>query len=424
MKQKLQQSWVKDDLFVPLKIIPPKEAKNIPGISYQDTKIRYYPLKEAAANLIGYTGKVTKEDMEKHPELAAGDTIGKAGLEKAFDKQLRGTNGGEIVIVDENGEEKKTIQSVDKSDGKDVHLTIDAHIQEKAYQQLDKKAGSTVVMDPKKGGLFALVSSPSYDPNKMVQGISQKEYDIYANDKNQPFISRFASRYAPGSTFKTITASIGMDAGVTYPGKQRTIHGLSWQKDKSWGGYSVTRVSDVADVDMRKALIYSDNIYFAREALELGETEFRTGLEKFIFGEDLDLPIAMHAAQISNDEKFGSDILLADTGYGQGQLLISPIQQATMYSVFENDGKMVYPKLLADEHDVKTKQAISKETANEMKRLLQEVVTDPNGTAHSLYDPDRQLAAKTGTAELKMEQGKKAMKIVFCWHSIRKVTGS
>ncbi|WP_390354640.1 penicillin-binding transpeptidase domain-containing protein [Virgibacillus halophilus] len=413
LDKKLQQNWVKDDLFVPLKIISSDHADVVPGISYQDTTIRYYPLKEAAANLIGYTGKVTKEDIQKHPYLDEGDTIGKTGLERTLDNTLRGINGGEIVIIDDTGEEKATIQKVDKTDGKDVQLTIDAHIQKDAYKSLNGEAGSTVIMHPKKGALYALASSPAYDPNKMVQGISQAEYDKYAKNERQPFIARFAVRYAPGSTFKAITASIGLDAGVTRPDKHRTIHGLSWQKDGSWGGYSVTRVSDVTDVDMRQALVYSDNIYFAQEALEMGEPTFRKGLQPFIFGEDLNLPIAMKPAQISNKKRFDSDILLADTGYGQGQLLLSPIHQVTMYSVFQNGGKLVYPHLLADKENSKTKQAISSAAAAEMKKTLQTVVSDPHGTAHALYDPNRQLAAKTGTAELKMEQGKKGKENSF-----------
>ncbi len=405
--QKLNQGWVEDDLFVPLKIIESDEAKVIPGVSYRNVKLRYYPLKEAAAHLIGYVGKVTKEDLDKNLHFAEGDIIGKAGLERALDKELRGKDGGEILIVDENGEKKQEIQTLEKIDGKTIKLTIDNYIQVEAFKHLKGKPGATVVMNPKEGGLYAVVSSPSFDPNKMAQGISQEDYDKYTNDENKPFISRFATGYAPGSTFKTITSSIGLDAKVTYPNKVRKINGLSWKKDKTWGGYSVTRVSDVQNVDMRKALIYSDNIYFAQEAIEMGEKTFKNGLKKFIFGEKLDLPISMKPAQISNQPTFNSEILLADTAYGQGELLISPIQQASMYSVFQNAGKVVYPRLLDDKGKRKTKSAITSSTANEMKDRLEEVVSDPNGTAHLLYNHQFRLAAKTGTAELKLQQGEK-----------------
>ena len=413
INQRLAQGWVKDDVFVPLKITENKPAKEVPGIFYQTKKIRYYPLKEAAAHLIGYTGKVTKEDLDKHPNLAEGDIIGKAGLERALDKELRGRDGGEIYIVDQDGNKKHDIQTQEKVDGEDIQLTLDTYVQKEAFDTFKGKAGSTVVMDPKEGGLYAVVSSPSFDPNKMAQGISQEDYNDYAEDPHKPFIARYAVRYAPGSTFKAITASIGLDANITYPDKTREIHGLSWKKDQSWGGYSVTRVSDVTHVDMRKALIYSDNIYFAQEALEMGEKKFRDGLKNFLFGEKLDLPIAMEPAQISNKSTFGSDILLADTGYGQGELLISPIQQAVMYSVFQNKGEMVYPTLLANKEKPKTKTAITTATANEMKSRLKEVVSNPSGTAHLLSHSQYTLAAKTGTAEIKMQQGKKGVENSF-----------
>ena len=405
LTEKLNQSWVKNDLFVPIKLMEPKDAYMIPGVSYQNTKIRYYPLKEAAAHLIGYTGKATKEDLNKHPELTDGEAIGKSGLERTFDKKLRGKNGGQIKILDAAGNEKQIFQEVKKVDGEDIQLTIDAYIQEAAFTHLKSKAGSTVVMDPKEGGLYAVVSSPAYDPNKMVQGLSQKEYDTYVKAEDKPFIPRFATGYAPGSTFKTITASIGLDEDVTQPDKSRTIHGLSWQKDGSWGGYSVTRVKRASHVDMRKALIYSDNIYFAQEALEMGEKTFRNGLNRFNFGEKMDVPIAMEPAQISNKRDFDSEILFADTAYGQGELMITPIQQAVMYSVFQNDGRMVYPKLLNETAASKTKLAITRQTANVMKNSLEKVVSDPEGTAHLLYNPQHRLAAKTGTAELKARQG-------------------
>src|SRR5690625_3186507 len=189
INQKLNQSWVKDDLFVPLKIIDSSEAEETPGITYQNTKNRYYPLKEAAAHLIGYVGKVTEEDLNKHPSMIEGDIIGKSGLERALDKQLRGENGGVILIVDEEGNKKQVIQELKKIDGEDIQLTIDAYVQLEAFEILNEHSGSTVVMNPKSGGLYALVSSPSFDPNLMAQGISQEDYNNYADNPGKPFIS-------------------------------------------------------------------------------------------------------------------------------------------------------------------------------------------------------------------------------------------
>lgn len=412
IQQALDQSWVQDDYFVPLKIVEP--TADLPtGASIQETAGRTYPLGEAAAQLIGYVGDITAEDVEKDDTLASNGKIGRSGLEAAFDKELRGKNGGKIAITDEKGTERKALIETKKTDGKTIQLTIDAKAQKIAFDSLKDQAGSTVVTEPTTGDLLVLASSPSFDPNKMTNGISQEDYDAYHNNKDLPFISRFATGYAPGSTFKTITAAIGLDNGTINPETVLSINGLKWQKDSSWGDYFVTRVSDVASVNLRNALVYSDNIYMAQQTLAMGEDKFRAGLEKFIFGEELDLPIAMNPAQISNDKSFNSEILLADTGYGQGELLINPIQQAAMYSVFANQGSLVYPRLVMGAETKTKKELISPETISLINEDLKAVVTDENGTARSLAALGLPLAAKTGTAEIKEKQDEKGQENSF-----------
>lgn len=412
IQQALDQSWVQDDYFVPLKIVEP--TADLPtGASIQETAGRTYPLGEAAAQLIGYVGDITAEDVEKDDTLASNGKIGRSGLEAAFDKELRGKNGGKIAITDEKGTERKALIETKKTDGKTIQLTIDAKAQKIAFDSLKDQAGSTVVTEPTTGDLLVLASSPSFDPNKMTNGISQEDYDAYHNNKDLPFISRFATGYAPGSTFKTITAAIGLDNGTINPETVLSINGLKWQKDNSWGDYFVTRVSDVASVNLRNALVYSDNIYMAQQTLAMGEDKFRADLEKFIFGEELDLPIAMNPAQISNDKSFNSEILLADTGYGQGELLINPIQQAAMYSVFANQGSLVYPRLVMGAETKTKKELISPETISLINEDLKAVVTDENGTAHSLAALGLPLAAKTGTAEIKEKQDEKGQENSF-----------
>ncbi|HDT7681658.1 TPA: penicillin-binding transpeptidase domain-containing protein [Enterococcus faecium] len=414
INQAISQSWVQPDYFVPLKIIDGATPELPAGATIQEVDGRYYPLGEAAAQLIGYVGDITAEDIDKNPELSSNGKIGRSGLEMAFDKDLRGTTGGKLSITDADGVEKKVLIEHEVQNGKDIKLTIDAKAQKTAFDSLGGKAGSTVATTPKTGDLLALASSPSYDPNKMTNGISQEDYKAYEENPEHPFISRFATGYAPGSTFKIITAAIGLDHGTIDPNEVLTINGLKWQKDSSWGSFQTTRVSsDVSQVDLKTALIYSDNIYAAQETLKMGEKKFRTGLDKFIFGEDLDLPISMNPAQISNEDSFNSDILLADTGYGQGELLINPIQQAAMYSVFTNNGTLVYPKLIADKETKDKKNVISETAVQTIVPDLREVVQDVNGTAHSLSALGIPLAAKTGTAEIKEKQDVKGQENSF-----------
>lgn len=414
INQAISQSWVQPDYFVPLKIIDGATPELPAGATIQEVDGRYYPLGEAAAQLIGYVGDITAEDIDKNPELSSNGKIGRSGLEMAFDKDLRGTTGEKLSITDADGVEKKVLIEHEVQNGKDIKLTIDAKAQKTAFDSLGGKAGSTVATTPKTGDLLALASSPSYDPNKMTNGISQEDYKAYEENPEHPFISRFATGYAPGSTFKIITAAIGLDNGNIDPNEVLTINGLKWQKDSSWGSFKTTRVSsDVSQVDLKTALIYSDNIYAAQETLKMGEKKFRTGLDKFIFGEDLDLPISMNPAQISNEDSFNSDILLADTGYGQGELLITPIQQAAMYSVFTNNGTLVYPKLIADKETKDKKNVISETAVQTIVPDLREVVQDVNGTAHSLSALGIPLAAKTGTAEIKEKQDVKGQENSF-----------
>lgn len=413
INQAISQSWVQPDYFVPLKIIDGATPELPAGATIQEVDGRYYPLGEAAAQLIGYVGDITAEDIDKNPELSSNGKIGRSGLEMAFDKDLRGITGGKLSITDADGVEKKVLIEHEVQNGKDIKLTIDAKAQKTAFDSLGGKDGSTVATTPKTGDLLALASSPSYDPNKMTNGISREDYKAYEENAEQPFISRFATGYAPGSTFKMITAAIGLDNGTIDPNEVLTINGLKWQKDSSWGSYQVTRVSDVSQVDLKTALIYSDNIYMAQETLKMGEKKFRTGLDKFIFGEDLDLPISMNPAQISNEDSFNSDILLADTGYGQGELLINPIQQAAMYSVFANNGTLVYPKLIADKETKDKKNVIGETAVQTIVPDLREVVQDVNGTAHSLSALGIPLAAKTGTAEIKEKQDEKGKENSF-----------
>ncbi|WEG72497.1 penicillin-binding protein PBP4(5) [Vagococcus intermedius] len=418
IKEKLTADWVQPEMFVPFKTLVDtdvdlEELTNLKGVSIVQKEVRYYPTKEASAQLIGYTGNVTAEDLKDKPNLDPNGLIGKAGLEYRFDENLRGQLGGKIAIVATNGKEKKVLVEKKKSDGQDIETTLDSDLQQTAYKALKENKGATVVMNPQDGSLLSLVSSPSFNPNKLANGISSEEYEKYASNPDKPFLARFATGYAPGSTFKAITAAIGLDASITTPSKTRTISGLKWQKDASWGDYWVTRVTETPEVNMTQALVHSDNIYFAQEGLEMGEATFRQGLNRFIFGKKLNVPIEMQPAQISNTTKFENDILLADTAYGQGQLLINPIQQASMYSVFANEGKLSEPKLLVKDKTKELPAVISKKTAEKVTESLKQVVSDPQGTAHEFDQLGLGLAAKTGTAEIKEKQDTKGIENSF-----------
>ncbi|MGV2886829.1 penicillin-binding transpeptidase domain-containing protein [Paenibacillus taichungensis] len=417
----LAQKWVKPEYFVP---IASTEDSRVPtalaGVQVQSKEIRYYPLGEAAVHLIGYVRKATKEDLEKDTEgyYRAEDWIGKAGLEQSLEKQLRGERGGLIEITDESGNTRSELIRKDAVDGQNIQLTISSEQQRKLYKTLSSggDAGAMVLMNPTDGNLLALASAPAYNPNKMVTGLTQAEWDAYSADEKLPFINRFTNRYAPGSTFKAITAAAGLMEKVTTADKSHDISGLQWRKDESWGGYYVKRVKSVSPVNMVDALVYSDNIYFAKEAVEMGSAKFIDGIQKFGFGDNFGLDeLYLKPSQYANEAHLdlSSEVLLADTSYGQGEMLMSPIHLASSFTPFINEGKMVKPVLIEEKETVEPEVVITPEVANTVKDALGQVVTRTGGTAHSLNSLPEGLAAKTGTAELKAKKGEKGQENGF-----------
>ncbi|WP_339197131.1 penicillin-binding transpeptidase domain-containing protein [Paenibacillus sp. FSL P4-0176] len=417
----LAQTWVKPEYFVPIGSTEEFDVpESLSGVTMQSKEIRYYPLGNAAAHLIGYVRKATKEDLDKDTEgyYRAEDWIGKAGLEQSMEKQLRGERGGLIEITDESGNSRSELIRKEAVDGQDVQLTISSKQQKKLYQTLSSggDAGAMVLMDPTDGNLLALVSAPSYNPNKMVTGLTQVEWDAYSANEKLPFINRVTTRYAPGSTFKAITAAAGLLEKVTTADKTHDISGLQWRKDDSWGGYYVKRVKSLSPVNMVDALVYSDNIYFAMEAIEMGSAKFIDGIQKFGFGDNFGLDeLYLKPSQYANEAHLdlSSEVLLADTSYGQGEMLMSPIHLASSFTPFINEGKLVKPVLIEGKESTEPEVIITPEAANTVKDALGEVVSRQGGTAHTLNSIPGGLAGKTGTAELKAKKGEKGQENGF-----------
>lgn len=406
LEQLLSQAWVTEESFVPFKIVDVGETPEVPGVLYQQTNDRLYPLGEAAAHLIGYVGDVSADDIENNPLLQTGQVVGKNGLEHRFDKELRGEMGGQIVLADSEGETREVIIAREKTDGESLTLTINSDVQAELYDSFESEPGSASLMDPKTGELLALTSSPSFDPQLFSRGISQSEYDTYNNDENQPFLNRITARYAPGSTFKIVTSLILLDTGVTTPDKVNTIEGLSWSPDREgFGDRQITRVNDsVSEVDLTDALVYSDNIYFAMEALEMGNEAFVENMQSFPFDEAFDLPISMEPAQLANDNDITDETLLADTAYGQGQLLMNTIQQQSFFTPVLNEGVLLYPQLILQDGELETKEIVTADNSSLVRDMLVESVTNPNGTSHALAELGYSVGAKTGTAEIAGEE--------------------
>ena len=418
INKKLQAGWVTDESFVPLKTISSNETEikdkllQIKGVKISSTKVRAYRLGEAAAQLTGYVQTITKEELEKCEGYTSTSLIGKTGLEQKYEDRLKGKNGVEIYIEDKDGKRKKTLIKQDKVDGEDIKLTIDSNLQENLYEELKNDEGLFVVMNPKTGEILALVSTPSYDVNKMVLGVSTDEWNEMSNNDKTPMLARYSQKYCPGSTFKPITGAIGLSTNSLSADETFSYSGLSWQKDASWGTYNITTLTAYNGAkNLKNALIHSDNIYFAQAALKIGNKNMTSGLDKLKFNEDIDFDLNLAKSQYSNNDKIEKETLLADTGYGQGQILVNPVHMASIYSAFYNDGNMIKPYLEYKENlepTVLVENAFTKDAANEIKDDLIQVVENPEGTAKDMKVNGVTIAGKTGTAELKSSKEEKA----------------
>ncbi|EKN66518.1 peptidoglycan glycosyltransferase [Neobacillus bataviensis LMG 21833] len=432
----LGANWVKPGLFVPLKKVSRDDQERIDQlvalepVQTRKVEAREYPFGAAAAQLVGYVGPITADELEKRKGkgYTSRDVIGKRGLEQVLDEQLKGTSGVKIVIKKKAGSgaagdaasapEDVVLAEKPVVDGKNVKLTIDADVQTAVFAEMagtgsdtgsgaSGEAGTAAVMNPVTGETLALVSSPSFDPNQATLGFSAEEWKALQEDPRQPLTTRFKQAYAPGSVMKPLTAAVGLSGGAINPSEALPILGKQWQKDKSWGGYFVTRVHAGTDpVNLEKALVYSDNIYFAQAALKIGKEGFTAGLKKFGFEEDLGYPFPLEKSVIGG---LGNEIALADSGYGQGQVQMSVVHLLASYTPFVsgNGGNMIKPVLLEDEAQgqVLKEAAVSAEHAGLIAADLRKVVGDAAGTAHAAEMADYPLAGKTGTAEMKQKQG-------------------
>ena len=402
--------WIQDDSFVPLTTIPSTDTQlenqllQIPGVQLNTVEVRTYPYGEVTSHLTGYMQQVTAEDLEKHQGEGYTETsmIGRSGIEAAYEKQLKGTNGATISIVDENGSTKSTVASQEKQDGQDITLTIDIDLQRDLYNAFDEDQSASVAMNPTNGEVLALVSTPSFDSNDFIYGFSTEEWDDLNNDEDQPLTNRFRATWVPGSTMKSITAAIGLETDSLDASKDFGAE-MKWQKDSSWGDYFVTTLHAPNPNNLRNALIYSDNVYFAKAALEIGKDNLEKGYKSLMIGEDIPFELALTKSQYTSDS-FDDEILIADSGYGQGQILMNPVQMTSIYSSFMNDGKMMTPHVVKSTEASVWAEPFSKETTDEIKSDLIQVVEDNNGTAHALNNSQYQLAAKTGTGEIKDSQ--------------------
>ena len=391
IEEKLKKEYTSNEIFIPLKRISKEEQQlknellKIKGTVVNDIDSRVYPYKEATSIMTGYI-----QDRE-----------GKTGLEEIFNKKLKGEDGVEIYI-DKDGKIKKSLIKREEKDGEDVKLTIDAELQQKIYEEFKEDESTVVSLDYITGEVKALVSTPSYDANKFCLGISEEEWNKLNNNEAKPMFNRYLASYIPGSTMKPIIGSIGLITNSFTAEEDFGTSGKRWQQNSGWKDLWVTTLKQYQEpANLENALIQSDNIYFAKAALKIGKNKLEENLNKLGFNSKLDFTQEL---ETSTYGELNSETAIANTGYGQAQVMVNPILMASIYSIFANNGDMVKPYLeyIENEEDrikIYKKSAIPQNIASILKQNLIKVIENGSGKIEG-----KVLAGKTGTAEIKRDQ--------------------
>ena len=396
----------------------------VAGLGIDDkmyTPIREYPLGESAAHMMGYMGYPLDEEGQ-----AAEEKAGVSGLEMAYDKQMRGQNGKIVYIEDRWGRNIRTLWEKEKQEGQDLRLTINTGLQQTAYEALGThldytkgQSGVAIVLDAKTGFVEAMATYPSFDDNLFTFGMSEETWDfLKAPESNQPLFFRATQgQYPPGSVIKPFTAAAALEANAITPETEfeGEIVDNKWTPTEAgWDGRYITRVENSGTpLKLYNGLIESDNIYFAYIAMKLGAETFaeymeRIGMESAVL---FDLPVK--DANLINSDSQMTRSRLADSGYGQGQLLVTPLQMAVMYTAFANGtGNMMKPVLVEKlcrtegldyttvsqtEPAVWINGAVKSGTLDILAPILHDVVEEGTGKAARIRGV--KIAGKTGTAE-------------------------
>lgn len=402
IEQALSASWVNDDVFVPIKTVAYDEQvrekfADIAGVQIQSSSDRVYPYGEACAHITGYVQSITAEELEKHPDEGyhQNSLIGKSGLEAIYESKLRGSDGYRISI--NHGENSMVLVESKKKDGENIKTTIDINVQNVLYSKIKNDPGAAVAMNPKTGEMLALVSSPAYDPNLFVLGMDNDTWNAINNDTNQPLRNRFISAYVPGSTFKAITGAIGLDTGtISNDTEYKKVANWKWQKDSSWGDYFVPTTHEYSEPsNLENALVYSDNIYFAQLADQIGSEKFTSYLKQIGFQETIDFPYTLDQSSYGTEDDISNSMTLAVSGFGQGKLEVTPIHLTDMYTAFVNEGSIVQPYLIYENGATKIwkEHVFTAETANTIRADLIKAM-------NAYGDNPTNAGAKTGTAEV------------------------
>lgn len=397
-------------------------SPELPGVTADMGEVRVYPFGGAFAHVIGYVAKVSADDVKKagpNPDpilLHPGFRIGKQGVEKSFDLDLRGRPGAKKVEVDANGREIRAdpMGDIPSTPGKEIVLTLDADIQNRALEVFGAESGAAVMMDCRSGDILCLMSAPSFDANKFVRGLTGPEYRALSQWERKPLYNKaLTANYPPGSTYKMTVALAALEAGIS-PNTTHTCGG-AW----SFGGRVWHCDASHGTLDLHNAIKTSCDIFFYQTALAIGPDAIANTARKLGYGNTFDIGIPGQKPGIVPDRAYKRRAFPRDpvwhpgetpsVGIGQGYNSVNALQQAVMVSRLANSKKALVPRLIKSVGGVPQPSGAAvpdlpfpKEHLDFIRAAMASVANDAGGTgfrASQLGLGPIKMAGKTGTAQ-------------------------
>ena len=394
-----------------------------PGVEVTARANRFYPLSGVSSHALGYVGRINVEEVKKLDKQNYSGTshIGKLGIEKYYEDALHGEVGYQHIEINAQGRKLRVLETVPPTPGSDLILTIDSRLQKIAQESLGDRNGSVVAMDPVTGEVLVFVSTPTFDPNLFVNGISRKQYSLLRNDPERPLFNRaLTGQYPPGSTIKPMLALAGLHYGVTWA--EKTMYaGPFYQLPGHKRKYRDWKKGGHGRVDMFKAITQSCDVYFYTLANELGIDRMSEFLSKFNLGAKTALDTWGEAKGLVPSQEWkrgmygqpwypGETII---TGIGQGYMLTTPLQLAAATSALAMRGQGVQPRFLRAIRNQGSVEEMASATAmqyievsneyywDQIISAMVDVVHKPNGTAFRIgKNAKYKIAGKTGTAQV------------------------
>jgi len=398
----------------------------LPGVNIQIEPKRFYHYGKMFAHMIGYVSEISDDELKKkeYKDYSPGDYIGKYGLEKAYEAYLRGMDGEKRVEVDSRGREVRTLEQKDPIPGNSIYLNVDLDIQAVIDKALENRRGGCIVVDPKTGGVIALVSRPAFDPNKFASGITKQDWQAIALDKAHPLQNRvIQGRYPPGSTFKIVSALKGLESGII---NERTI--FSCRGGFPYGGrvFRCWKKGGHGSVNIHRAIVESCDVFFYNLGLKLGVDRIHEMSDIIGLGRvtGIDLPSEKDGLVPSTEWKkktYGQPWFEGETvsvSIGQGAVWLTPAQLVQLASFVANEGinykphivnRIVSPEgkvIKTFEPVINTNVKLKKDTIRLVKEGMKGVVNEGSGTAYGSRLENVSMSGKTGTAQSVGEKGR------------------